>query len=188
MQARCRRQRCEARGAARTRGVRSASSSWRRTRTPSASAIACISTTAPPATARTAHGNQAVGAPDLTDADWLYGGDGETILTSILDGRNGVMPPLGTALGHNGVNEVAVYVVSLSGTRRRRTGSRPARCASIRFASPVTARMAAATRRWAHPICPTTSGSMAATSPASWPACATGATASCRPGVAAHQR
>ena len=35
----------------------------------------------------TAHGNQALGAPDLTDADWLYGGDGEAILTSILDGR-----------------------------------------------------------------------------------------------------
>ncbi len=58
-----------------------------------------------------------MGAPDLTDADWLYGGDGETILTSILDGRNGVMPPLGGALGHNGTNEVAAYVVSLSGTQ-----------------------------------------------------------------------
>jgi len=61
-------------------------------------------------------GNHAVGAPDLTDADWLYGGDPQTILTSILDGRNGVMPPLGGALGHNGVNEVAAYVVSVSGT------------------------------------------------------------------------
>ena len=74
----------------------------------SASAIASISTTAPPATARAGHGNHAVGAPDLTDADWLYGGDGETILTSILDGRNGMMPPLGRALGHNGTNAVAV--------------------------------------------------------------------------------
>ena len=46
----------------------------------SASAIACTSTTAPPVTAPTALGNQAVGAPDLTDADWLYGGDGDTIL------------------------------------------------------------------------------------------------------------
>jgi cytochrome c oxidase cbb3-type subunit 3 len=62
-------------------------------------------------------GNHAVGAPDLTDADWLYGGDAQTILTSILDGRNGVMPPLGGALGHNGVNEVAAYVVSVSGTQ-----------------------------------------------------------------------
>ncbi|HEY6126510.1 MAG TPA: cytochrome-c oxidase, cbb3-type subunit III [Steroidobacteraceae bacterium] len=62
-------------------------------------------------------GNQAVGAPDLTDADWLYGGDSQTIVASILDGRNGIMPPLGGALGHNGVNYVAAYVVSLSGTQ-----------------------------------------------------------------------
>ncbi len=62
------------------------------------------------------HGNHAVGAPDLTDADWLYGGDGETILKSILDGRSGLMPPQGPALGHNGTNAVASYVVSQSGT------------------------------------------------------------------------
>jgi cytochrome c oxidase cbb3-type subunit III len=62
-------------------------------------------------------GNHAVGAPDLTDADWLYGGDEQTILTSILAGRNGVMPPLAGALGHNGVNEVAAYVVSAAGTQ-----------------------------------------------------------------------
>jgi len=62
------------------------------------------------------HGNRTVGAPDLTDADWLYGGDGDTILKSILDGRNGMMPPQGPALGHNGTNAVASYVVSRSGT------------------------------------------------------------------------
>jgi cytochrome c oxidase cbb3-type subunit III len=62
------------------------------------------------------HGNHAVGAPDLTDADWLYGGDGETILKSILDGRTGMMPPQGPALGHSGTNAVASYVVSRSGT------------------------------------------------------------------------
>ena len=38
---------------------------------------------------RDARGNRALGAPDLTDRDWLYGGDGKSILTSILDGRNG---------------------------------------------------------------------------------------------------
>jgi cytochrome c oxidase cbb3-type subunit III len=63
-----------------------------------------------------AQGNHAVGAPDLTDADWLYGGDSAAILTSILDGRNGVMPPLEAMLGHNGSNAVASYVVSQSGT------------------------------------------------------------------------
>ena len=44
------------------------------------------------------------------DADWLYGGDAEAILTSILDGRKGVMPALGGVLGHKGANEVAAYV------------------------------------------------------------------------------
>ncbi|HEU4781426.1 MAG TPA: cytochrome-c oxidase, cbb3-type subunit III [Steroidobacteraceae bacterium] len=62
-------------------------------------------------------GTHAVGAPNLVDADWLYGGDGETIMASILDGRSGVMPPLAGALGHNGINEVAAYVVSQSGTQ-----------------------------------------------------------------------
>ena len=42
---------------------------------------------------RNARGNLAVGAPDLTDADWLYGGDGQAILTSIKEGRRGAMPP-----------------------------------------------------------------------------------------------
>ena len=64
---------------------------------------------------REGHGNPSLGAPNLTDRDWLYGGDGETILTSILDGRGGVMPPLGGALGHAGVNEAAAYVLSLNG-------------------------------------------------------------------------
>jgi cytochrome c oxidase cbb3-type subunit III len=66
---------------------------------------------------REALGNHAVGAPDLTDADWLYGGDDETIVTSILDGRNGVMPPLEGALGSDGVGAVSVYVVSRNGTQ-----------------------------------------------------------------------
>lgn len=65
----------------------------------------------------TALGNQALGAPDLTDADWQYGSSGEAIVTSILEGRNGVMPPWGGALGHNGVNEVTSYVLSLGGVQ-----------------------------------------------------------------------
>ena len=63
----------------------------------------------------TAHGNTALGAPDLTDSDRLYGGDGATLLTSIREGRAGVMPAWGTALGRDGVNEVTAYVMSLSG-------------------------------------------------------------------------
>ena len=65
---------------------------------------------------REGFGNRTIGAPDLTDADWLYGGNSDTILTSILDGRNGIMPPQGEALGSAGVNAVASYVVSQTGT------------------------------------------------------------------------
>jgi len=64
-----------------------------------------------------AEGNEVIGAPRLTDADSLYGNDGTTLLTSILDGRNGTMPALGGALGHDGVNEAAAYVLSLSGVK-----------------------------------------------------------------------
>jgi cytochrome c oxidase cbb3-type subunit III len=62
-------------------------------------------------------GNQALGAPDLTDPEWQYGGGGEAIMASILDGRNGVMPPWGGALDHTGVNEVTAYVLSLGGVQ-----------------------------------------------------------------------
>lgn len=64
------------------------------------------------------HGSDARGAPgfpNLTDDDWLYGGEPQNILRSITDGREGVMPPLGAALGAQGVDEVVAYVLSLSG-------------------------------------------------------------------------
>lgn len=64
---------------------------------------------------RSAHGNQRLGAPDLTDEDWLYGGSDETIQASILEGRQGTMPAWGTVLGRDGVNEATAYVLSLAG-------------------------------------------------------------------------
>lgn len=62
-----------------------------------------------------ATGNTALGAPNLTDGAWLYGGDPDTVVTSILDGRRGVMPAWGDALGHEGVVDVAAYVRQLAG-------------------------------------------------------------------------
>ncbi|MEO7057103.1 MAG: cytochrome-c oxidase, cbb3-type subunit III [Caldimonas sp.] len=59
-------------------------------------------------------GNSLLGAPNLSDDDWLYGGDGQAILTSILEGRRGVMPPWGAVLGEKGVDSVGEYVMSLS--------------------------------------------------------------------------
>jgi cytochrome c oxidase cbb3-type subunit 3 len=64
------------------------------------------------------HGSDARGSrgfPNLTDSDWLYGGDPEVIRESITNGRMGVMPPLGPGLGAEKVSNVAAYVRSLSG-------------------------------------------------------------------------
>jgi cytochrome c oxidase cbb3-type subunit 3 len=55
------------------------------------------------------------GFPNLTDNDWLYGGEPKTIEQTITNGRNGVMPPWGPVLGAEGVKDVANYVISLSG-------------------------------------------------------------------------
>ena len=63
---------------------------------------------------RSGEGNTALGAPNLTDSDWLYGGTGKDITTSIHDGRNGVMPPW-ASLGEDNVNNLVQYVLSLSG-------------------------------------------------------------------------
>ena len=64
------------------------------------------------------HGSAATGAvgfPNLTDGDWLYGGWPEAIETSILGGRNGVMLPQAEALKTPAaVVDVANYVQSLS--------------------------------------------------------------------------
>src|SRR5262245_14333689 len=64
---------------------------------------------------RSARGNLAVGAPDLTDRDWLYGGDGAAILTSIKGGRKGAMPSFAGKLPDASIVDLANYVASLSG-------------------------------------------------------------------------
>jgi cytochrome c oxidase cbb3-type subunit 3 len=55
------------------------------------------------------------GFPSLADMDWLWGGSPEAIKTSITEGRMGMMPPWGAALGEQGVKDAAHYVRSLSG-------------------------------------------------------------------------
>lgn len=64
---------------------------------------------------REGHGNAVLGAPNLTDTDWLYGGDGATIMTSMLDGRHGTMPPFASSFDADNVANLANYVLSLSG-------------------------------------------------------------------------
>jgi len=65
------------------------------------------------------HGSDAGGSrgyPNLRDGDWLYGGTPEAIRTTLVDGRNGVMPPMGAALGSSDdVRDTVHYVLSLAG-------------------------------------------------------------------------
>jgi len=61
-----------------------------------------------------AHGNQALGAPNLTDKVWLYGGSADTIMETIRKGRNNTMPAWGEFLGEGKVHVLAAYVWSLS--------------------------------------------------------------------------
>lgn len=71
----------------------------------------------------TCHGSDARGArgfPNLRDSEWLYGNDGAAIKQTIVQGRSGVMPPWGAALGEAGVVQMAEYVVSLSGREHDR--------------------------------------------------------------------
>jgi cytochrome c oxidase cbb3-type subunit III len=55
------------------------------------------------------------GFPNLTDKDWLYGGDPDTIVATITNGRSGIMPAWGSVVGDEGVGDLAQYVKSLAG-------------------------------------------------------------------------
>jgi cytochrome c oxidase cbb3-type subunit 3 len=59
-------------------------------------------------------GNTAMGAPNLTDDYWLYGGSKAQIAQSIANGRHGVMPAHRELLGETRSRLVAAYVWSLS--------------------------------------------------------------------------
>lgn len=67
----------------------------------------------------TCHGSDARGAigyPNLTDNDWLWGNSEAALISSIQNGRNAVMPVLSPALGgESGITNMVTYVRSLSG-------------------------------------------------------------------------
>jgi cytochrome c oxidase cbb3-type subunit 3 len=60
-------------------------------------------------------GKVELGAPNLTDGIWLYGGSKQAIAESIRTGRGGVMPRWQDRLDHVTVKALAVYVHSLGG-------------------------------------------------------------------------
>ncbi|HDY7743874.1 TPA: cytochrome-c oxidase, cbb3-type subunit III [Vibrio vulnificus] len=79
------------------------------------------------------HGSDARGQkgfPNLTDNAWLYGGEPQAIVTTIMHGRIGQMPAWKDALGEQGVEEVVSYVLSLSG---RKVNAREAEAGKARF-------------------------------------------------------
>ena len=60
-------------------------------------------------------GDRQLGAPNLTDAIWLYGGDRDTITETVTNARYGVMPAWGNKLDKASLNMLAAYVHSLGG-------------------------------------------------------------------------
>ncbi|MEO7689053.1 MAG: cytochrome-c oxidase, cbb3-type subunit III [Sphingomonas sp.] len=62
-----------------------------------------------------AKGNRAFGAPNLTDAIWLYGGDRDTLTQTVTNARYGIMPAWGTRLDPVTIKMLATYVHSLGG-------------------------------------------------------------------------
>ncbi len=64
------------------------------------------------------HGTDARGGhgfPDLTDSDWLYGGDFETIKTTLHKGRSGQMPAWSRVLKNEQITGLVNYVLKISG-------------------------------------------------------------------------
>jgi cytochrome c oxidase cbb3-type subunit 3 len=62
-------------------------------------------------------GMAAMGAPNLTDKVWLYGGSEAAIIESVLKGRNGVMPPHETILTPEKIHLLTAYVWGLSNVK-----------------------------------------------------------------------
>ncbi|NMT63967.1 cytochrome-c oxidase, cbb3-type subunit III [Marinobacter orientalis] len=72
------------------------------------------------ATCHGSAGRGSLGFPNLTDDDWLYGGDPDSILTTLHEGRNGNMPAMGTMpnMSNEQVDQVVNYVLSFSDRER----------------------------------------------------------------------
>ncbi|HTR88282.1 MAG TPA: cytochrome-c oxidase, cbb3-type subunit III [Reyranella sp.] len=63
----------------------------------------------------TGKGNQEMGAPDLTDSIWLYGGDRASVYRTVFYARNGSMPAWSERLDEATMKMLALYVHALGG-------------------------------------------------------------------------
>jgi cytochrome c oxidase cbb3-type subunit 3 len=59
-----------------------------------------------------------MGAPNLADAIWLYGGSRERIVETVTHSRFGVMPPWAERLSEAEIKQAAIYIHSLGGGRQ----------------------------------------------------------------------
>lgn len=66
-----------------------------------------------------AEGNRDLGAPNLADGIWLYGGDAQSIQNTIANSRYGVMPRWDNRLDPVTIKMLAAYVHSLGGGESR---------------------------------------------------------------------
>ena len=60
-------------------------------------------------------GDNFQGAPNISDAIWLYGGDYDTLMETVTNSRFGVMPPWTTRLSEAEIRAVTTYVHQLGG-------------------------------------------------------------------------
>lgn len=65
-----------------------------------------------------AKGKRDVGAPDLTDSHWIYGGDTQSIYSTVYSGRQGHMPNWEHRLSPVDLKILALYVSTLGGDAR----------------------------------------------------------------------
>jgi cytochrome c oxidase cbb3-type subunit 3 len=59
-------------------------------------------------------GNPMLGAPNLTNGIWLYGGTQEQLTETLTKGRNGQMPAFGNSLGEDKIHLVTAYIYGLN--------------------------------------------------------------------------
>jgi cytochrome c oxidase cbb3-type subunit 3 len=63
-------------------------------------------------------GMQDLGAPDLTDTNWIYGGDAQSVLNTVHGGRQGHMPSWEGRLSPTEIKLLALYVGTLGGEKK----------------------------------------------------------------------
>ena len=62
-----------------------------------------------------ARGVEGSGAPNLTDADWVYGGDAARLRQTLIAGRQGQMPSWQSLLTEAEIRAMALYVEGVAG-------------------------------------------------------------------------